>query len=231
MSKRLVIRRSTAALLCVLVLSGTVLPLAVAQDTAVEAPKVALLHVCEDEATVERAIGAYIKTQHDVDADIREWPRIPGDVFLSYSLSPANAPRAQVTVDTYVSARKDGVVLERRVTIRTHFVLEDKFKTPEIRAKLLELNNEFMKGRWIPHRVYLDKDGDVCLESHLNIPGKDYPIHPELVHDLIYRTLLSWDAYYPELAKVIPLPPLKAKQAATPAAPAPAPAAEAAPGS
>ena len=67
---------------------------------------------------------------------------------------------------------------------------------------------------------YLDAEGDLVLESFINIPGPDIPVHAEMVSDVLVRTLSTWKQYYAELARTAPLdePPTPAP-ATAPAAP------------
>ena len=75
------------------------------------------------------------------------------------------------------------------------------------RARILDSLNEFQVGTWAPQRVYLDKDGDLCLAWSLNIPGSSYPVHAEQVADAVVRTAMGWKQLYEHLkASGVPLP-------------------------
>ena len=51
-------------------------------------------------------------------------------------------------------------------------------------------------------RFYLDKDGDIVMESTFNIPGDGYPVHVEIVGDQILRMNSAWQEFYRDLSDV-----------------------------
>jgi hypothetical protein len=55
------------------------------------------------------------------------------------------------------------------------------------------------------NRIYLDKDGDDCLETYVNIPGSDVGVHPELVRDAMARMRTILDKYYVRLSQAVEL--------------------------
>lgn len=164
-----------------------------------------LLFVCQDEKTIEIAIADYLERAEGVKARREVAKNDDQDMFLRYTLSPDGVPEVTVTVDTLVSGKKDKRITERVIRIVMFYILPEKAKTPEARRKILELNNDWLIRKWMPGRIYIDKDGDIALESFINIPGVKIPVHAEMVNDMLARTLNSWKQYYVELAKTVPV--------------------------
>ena len=97
------------------------------------------------------------------------------------------------------------------VTLTAYYVLPDSAKNAEARASILEQINAWHVGRWVPQRIYLDEDGDIVLESMLNIPGNNYPVHAEIIGDQIMRMYSAWAEFYQLLDEVIDAPPHSAE--------------------
>ena len=56
--------------------------------------------------------------------------------------------------------------------------------------------------RSAPSKVILhgrDPRHDIVLESTLNIPGSEYPLHAEIVGDQVLRMYSAWSEFYQEL--------------------------------
>ena len=158
-----------------------------------------LLYPTDSEGDLERQIGKYFEEDKGWNVDYTMWDESKDDVILKVSFQAEDAPSLTLNVDTFASAHNsDGDVTETRVKVSTwveyHITPDHKH-----RQKALEAINSYMATKWVPYRVYLDKDGDVVLESMINIPGKSYPVHSEFIYDLVYRTVTAWTALYAEL--------------------------------
>jgi hypothetical protein len=170
-------------------------PLAPLASRAEDLP---LLFVTQDESQVEKQIGAYLGDVKGLNVTYRNRGENNEDKFLGVSFNADEAPSITMIIDTSPSANRDGQASERRVKIYSYFTYGIKENHPK-RAKVLEVLNLFMTESWSPGRLYLDSDGDVILQSDVNIPGQDYPVHPEMVYDLMSRMVLSWKELYPAL--------------------------------
>jgi len=166
-----------------------------------------LLQVCQDESSLEKTIADYMKEEYDIQAGRHVTKQDDADIYLSYTLAPEGAPKIACIVDSEVSARNGDRVVERMIKIVAWYELPASAKTRQARAKILELNNEWHEKKWMPGRVYIDDDGDIRLETFLNIPSTTIPVHAELVRDLLVRTNAAWAEYYQTLAKSLSLPP------------------------
>jgi len=169
--------------------------------------KGAVIHVCQDEAEMERAIAAYIAETHGIHADLNEIEDIPGDIYLEYVLGDGPAPKLPVYVDTAPSAHETetGRVSERCVRIHACLLLPKAAKTSANRLKILELNNTWHREKWTPGRLYLDEDGDLVLETFLNVPGPKAPLQAEMVFDMLQRMAKAWQEYYERLKRTVPV--------------------------
>jgi hypothetical protein len=166
-----------------------------------------LLQVCDDEESLEKRIATYFREQYGVEAEYLFAEE--DDLYLQYQFTTDDGafPDMAVFIDSQPSATDevDGrtTVIERRVTVSAYYVLPDEIKTPEVRNILLEQINLWHIGRWVPQRIYLDKDGDIVLESAFNIPGDDYPVHAEIIGDQILRMNSAWQEFYGELSTLM----------------------------
>lgn len=190
-------------LLAVLFLSGcATTTTATATSASPEAGEEWLLDVSSDEESTEKRIASYFREQYDVEAEYHFLDE--DDLYLEYGFAADEGefPAIAVYVDTVPSALNEdegGTVTERRVTITAYYVLADAAKTPANRAAILEQINLWHVERWVPQRIYLDEDGDIVLESTVNIPGDEYPVHAEIVGDQILRMYSAWSEFYQEL--------------------------------
>ena len=165
-----------------------------------------LLFVCQDESTIEENIAAYIEAKHGVQARRSFSGPNKDDLVLTYTISPGgDTPELKVLVDTMISgrAREGGEVKSRMVKIFSFYKSDAVRSNESLRTEVLKLNDQFMKERWLPHRLYLDKDNDIVMESCINIVGADTPIHAEMVHDTLARLVGSWKEYYSRLSKLL----------------------------
>jgi hypothetical protein len=167
-----------------------------------------LLKVCQDEATLEKQIEAWLRTVKEVPGvKLSYADKEEQDAGVLIPVDCEGVPHLRVVIDTAASGRDDaGKVTERMISVDSYYVLPDAAKTPEARAKLLELNNTWMRDNGSPDKVYIDKDGDVYFATTINIPGPDVSVSAELVFDAIARTRPFWEAYYPLLKKELNLP-------------------------
>lgn len=166
------------------------------------------IRVTASDSAVEKQLAGYLRDVKEWTVDFEVFPKNADDVYLSVPWTTTDdGPTMYVTVDVEPSARskEDGSVREIRVRIFCVFKYEIDASHPQ-RAAALEALNTYQNDFWTP-RVYLDEDGDLVLESSVNVPGEDFPIHPELVADAIDRMSGAWDGLTPLLAKNgLPMP-------------------------
>jgi hypothetical protein len=166
-----------------------------------------LLYVSNDEESIEKRIATYFRENYDVEAEYHFAEE--NDLILQYSFSsPDEAfPEISTYIDTRPSATEmrngEEVVTERMVSLTAYYVLPNSAKNAEARVLILEQINEWHVGRWVPQRIYLDEDGDIVLESMLNIPGNNYPVHAEIIGDQIIRMYSAWAEFYQLLEQVL----------------------------
>jgi len=169
-----------------------------------------LLYVSNDEESIEKRIATYFRENYDVEAEYHFAEE--NDLILQYAFSsPDEAfPEISTYIDTRPSATEmqngEEVVTERMVSLTAYYVLPNSAKNAEARALILEQINEWHVGRWVPQRIYLDEDGDIVLESMLNIPGNNYPVHAEIIGDQIIRMYSAWAEFYQLLDQVLDAP-------------------------
>jgi len=165
-----------------------------------------MMRPVNDESSIEKMIARYMKKVDQVEAELRFIGDSEDDLALLYQLKPKAAPVMKCGVDTQVSGGEPGHVAERVVKITCFYVLPEKFKTPAMRAKLFEAINKYHQKYWMPQRFYLDKDGDIVVDNAINIPGKEFPVHVELVRDVLLRTVSGWNGFYQILVDDLGLP-------------------------
>ena len=169
-----------------------------------------LLYVSNDEESIEKRIATYFRENYDVEAEYHFAEE--NDLILQYAFSsPDEAfPEISTYIDTRPSATEmqngEEVVTERMVSLTAYYVLPNSAKNAEARALILEQINEWHVGRWVPQRIYLDEDGDIVLESMLNIPGNNYPVHAEIIGDQIIRMYSAWAEFYQLLDQILDAP-------------------------
>jgi len=169
-----------------------------------------LLYVSNDEESIEKRIATYFRENYDVEAEYHFAEE--NDLILQYAFSsPDEAfPEISTYIDTRPSATEmrngEEVVTERMVSLTAYYVLPNSAKTAEARVLILEQINEWHVGRWVPQRIYLDEDGDIVLESMLNIPGNNYPVHAEIIGDQIIRMYSAWAEFYQLLDQILDAP-------------------------
>ncbi len=169
-----------------------------------------LLYVSNDEESIEKRIATYFRENYDVEAEYHFAEE--NDLILQYAFSsPDEAfPEISTYIDTRPSATEmrngEEVVTERMVSLTAYYVLPNSAKNAEARVLILEQINEWHVGRWVPQRIYLDEDGDIVLESMLNIPGNNYPVHAEIIGDQIIRMYSAWAEFYQLLDQILDAP-------------------------
>ncbi len=169
-----------------------------------------LLYVSNDEESIEKRIATYFRENYDVEAEYHFAEE--NDLILQYAFSsPDEAfPEISTYIDTRPSATEmrngEEVVTERMVSLTAYYVLPNSAKNAETRVLILEQINEWHVGRWVPQRIYLDEDGDIVLESMLNIPGNNYPVHAEIIGDQIIRMYSAWAEFYQLLDQILDAP-------------------------
>jgi hypothetical protein len=159
----------------------------------------ALLYPTNSEGDLERQIGKYFEDEKGWNVDYSVWDEAKDDIILKVRFQAEDAPSISLSVDTFASAQdSDGDVTETRIKVSAwaEYHITPNHKD---REKALETLNTYMSTKWVPYRVYLDKDGDVYMESMVNIPGASYPVHAEFVYDLVYRMVTAWTALYADL--------------------------------
>ncbi|MBK8978927.1 MAG: hypothetical protein IPM29_23755 [Planctomycetes bacterium] len=165
-----------------------------------------LLRVTDSTNALELQIGKYFKDEKGWKVDYRTLGDDAGDLLLDVSFGVEKHAPISFTINAVPAARDGDKVVETRISIRSWFVIGVGPDHP-MRGKVLEAINEHLQGYWIPQRVYLDSDGDLTLESNVNIPGADYPVHPEQIADLVIRTVYAWETLADKLEeRGCPLP-------------------------
>ena len=161
------------------------------------------IYVEEDESTAELMIDEYLRKNEGLAIAILEYEEIPDDIYLRFDISYENAPELAFLVDTLESAADDdGVATERVIKITSWYIINI---TPEheARASVLELINSYDQDFWAPPKIFLDTDGDVRFEWHINVAAEDAPVHVEQVNDAIIRIGIGWEEeLYPRLLEL-----------------------------
>ncbi|MEW5724096.1 MAG: hypothetical protein AB1896_13385 [Thermodesulfobacteriota bacterium] len=162
-----------------------------------------LLHATQDNDSTIKLLDKYLEARHGKKAEVGQRQ---GGMVLVYSLAPADTPEIPLIVDTFASKTDgSGLVLERVVRVQALIELADCAKTDHFQGQLLHLNNRFIKAGWVPHQLALDDQGNVTAGCYLVIPGRNLPLHPENVWDMMARMVDFWKQYYPQLVRVAPL--------------------------
>lgn len=159
------------------------------------------LNVTDDNESIEKLIGNYLKSVYNVFPTYKFDEK--DNMYLTYDLS--ENPKIIAAIDSRESGWSEGgkKVTEKRVWISSYYALPEAAPKNDTRKKILELNNSWHNRTWVPHRIYITDDGIIAMQSSINVPGKDYPVHAELVRDILVRTVTFWNEYYKELAEVL----------------------------
>lgn len=159
------------------------------------------LQVTDDEESMEKLIGNYIKSVYNVSPTYKFDEK--DNMYLTYDLS--ENPKIIAVIDSRPSgwSEEGKKVTEKRVWISSFYVLPESAKKNDMRNKILELNNSWNNNTWVPHRIYITNDGFIAMQSSINVPGKEYQVHAELVRDILVRTVTFWNEYSKELAEVL----------------------------
>ncbi len=165
-----------------------------------------MMYPVNDESSIEKLISRYMKKVDGVEAELRFIGESEDDLALLYQLKPKAAPTIKCGVDTQVSGRDEGKVTERVVKITCFYLLPERLKTAKMRERLFEAINKYHQKYWMPQRFYLDKDGDVVVDNAINIPGKGFPVHAEMIRDVLLRTVSGWNQFYEFLVDECDLP-------------------------
>jgi len=168
-----------------------------------------LLYPVQDESSVETTIARYIKQKMNIKADVKFLDDDMSDLAIYYPILPRDAPHLQVRIDTMSARKKADRIVERVIILKAYYVMPDAAKTPETRQKILEASNEYMLKYWIPDRIILDRNGDIVIQTLINIADKNAPIHCEAVVDGLTRMLGGWSSYYEMLDEAIGLSTMK----------------------
>jgi len=164
----------------------------------------AQLRVVQDEESVEKTIARYLREKDGLQADYRFSGDDEEDLTLKYTFDLEGTPEIPLLIDTMITGRSpEGDVTERCIKLFAFYVMPDEAKNDETLAKVLALNNQWMQEKWVPGRIYVDTDGDVCLETFVNIPGAEFTVHTELVRDAALRMAGAWQEYYGRLQGIL----------------------------
>ncbi len=157
-----------------------------------------LVFVSQDSASIERQIASYLQAHYGFSAKIIESKKNPDDIYLRYAIAAADGiPELKLYIDTMVSGnnRETKAVSERVITVTGYFSGAKACSAkPECRCRLLEVHNRLMTQYWMPHQIFVDKDGDVAFRSYANI-ASGTPVHVEQVNDLLVRMISAWRKY------------------------------------
>ena len=162
----------------------------------------------DDQSSTEKLIYDYIKACHGIKGAMYRSKTNQDDIWLAYSFAMKDVPKLRIIVDT-ASRRKDqdsGRVLEQRIKVMAFFTLPEAVKEGrKYHNALLDFHNDYMTRYWVPGRIRISRRGNIVLETNLNIPSPDTPMHPEMVWDQMGKMALSWKSYYKELKDRVPL--------------------------
>lgn len=154
------------------------------------------LTVVQDESAVEKRIRAYLLRQDYVVHTEYLDEEMEDLVLLLTFGGEEGVPDITFEIDTFSTAHDDS---ERGIRIMALYELPDKAKTPAERRKILEINNEYMREKWAPDRIYLNGNGDIVLQSSLNMLSEGGPVHLANVEDLLVRAAIGWKDYWTKL--------------------------------
>ncbi len=169
------------------------------------------LTVTQDESTLEKAIDNYLTLTKGITGGISRFnDKERKDLLVAYPISSDKVPDIRVVIDTLAAEKDaDGKTRERVIMVQSFYELPASAKTPEARRKLLELCTKWMDGHWSPGGVYVDSDGDLAWRTAINIPGRNFSVHAELVYDAVARMGPFWRSFYPLMKKELNLPDAK----------------------
>lgn len=152
-----------------------------------------------------KMIGRYIDTFYHVTSNYIF--RDEDKLVLTYDLSSGDAPKIRIYVEAlaqkHMNYGGNVKLTDRRIKVYSFINISEYTKDKNLRQDILELNNKWLNEVWIPHSLTLTANGNIAMNSSVNIPGKDFPIPVECVRDLISGTLSAWENYSSELLKVI----------------------------
>ena len=164
-----------------------------------------LLFPAQDESSVETKIAKYIKKKRGVQAEVKFIDEAMSNLAIYYPSGGGEIPRIKVRINSQSAAKVDGKITERVVFVSAWYVMPTASKKPEVRRKILEVNNQYMTKYWIPDHITLDSDGDIQLQTMINISDQKAPVHCEAVLDSIMRLANGWQTYYKLLDEAIGL--------------------------
>ena len=188
-------RRATLLAVCVcLTLSG------VSWVSAAEKP--VLLFPADSGKVHENIIGDYCRDVEGWKLRYELYKGDANDVILRIAWDLGDIPDITVKVDSRVSGRnrETNAVMSNRIKLWAYMKYGIGKDHPR-RAETLEVLNSIAATKVWPQRVFLDKDGDVVLEAHIVISGKDVPVHPGQVAYEIRRMATGWKYVYAALKK------------------------------
>ncbi|MEW5725611.1 MAG: hypothetical protein AB1896_21055 [Thermodesulfobacteriota bacterium] len=155
-------------------------------------------------------IKKYIAQRYNKDA---EWIGEENDPRLKYTWSIKDFSNLKVIVRTWETSRDDQGAIRSRV-LKIYLIVTELGITPYNRNGVLELNNRYLAEYWTPHRIYIDSDNDIRVESFIHIPNQIVPVHAEGVWDEMEHVVDGFDKYFQELSQVL----AQAEPAPTPSA-------------
>jgi hypothetical protein len=165
-----------------------------------------LLRVTQSDKDLEQQIGKYFSEEKGWKVDYSQYGEDENDLLLEVSFGSDEAPPISFLIDVVPAAKQGDQITESRVRIQAWFTTEIGPDHPK-RVDWLEALNAFNAQYWMPHRTFLDGDGDLWLDSNINIPGADYPVHPELIADAVIRTAYAWETLAEHLrGRNLPVP-------------------------
>ena len=201
-------RGRLAVIVAVVVLAGafvTALPVLAHPSNEFANDPQWLLFVCQDEVEIERTISEFLKVRTEWRVNDAYWDDAETDLYLLYTFGFEDAPSLRVSVDTFITYQdEDDAVTERSIRVAAYWVVPDAAKTDKVRVRLLELINELHRRNTFPSRYFLDEDDDFAMQTWINLPGPNVPIHAEMIYDAIWRMQNTWeDTTWPALAELL----------------------------
>jgi hypothetical protein len=150
------------------------------------------LVVVQDESSMERTIGRYLKANHQLIVNEKHQG---DDLWLELPMKGEPMPAYRITIDTQsLNKDKSGRILERGVRIQALTGI----KVPETRrSAVLRVINDFNRDK-VFAAVYVDNDDEIMLDWTLNV--MEQGLATEYVYDAVYREDKLWRELYPRVS-------------------------------
>lgn len=204
------IRRKTGGMLAVSLIFLPVLALpGHAEDQAAPQPPdlgKGLLFWPEDDATLEKQIAEYLDAAHGLKANFYHMGSDENDLVLAYQWSFDNAPDITVFIDAIIGRDKETSKVSY-VTVKVYCRCKpvEDIKKGKKRNFVFECANNVFK-KWVyPHRIFIDDNGVIVMQSFISIASPSMPTHAEQIYLAIVGMRVEWPQFCEMLTKKIKL--------------------------